>query len=212
MVKRSTLVAVLLAMMMALSGCSVITGDGATYVADEAVVDASAASSTNFTQERSEWQNQTREVEVAGEERTVNVSTHVNAYTGSENESAFVALASPKIEVVGQEMNPLESMSDEALIERLESGFDGQGELADLERKGEYTVDAVGEERTVAVFSATAERGNETADIAIHVTKFTDGDDVVAGVAIHPESSDAVRSGVETMMAAIEHENTESSE
>lgn len=205
MIRRRILIAVLLATTMALSGCSIITGDGATYVAEDVGVDESTVSETNFTLDRTEWQNRSRDVEIAGEERTVNVSTKIKAYTWGERRGAFAALSTPKVSVAGQEMNPLGDMSRKEVIRRLESGFDGQGEIESLERAEEYTVDAAGDERTVTVFSATATREGQERDIMIHVTKFTDGEDIIIGAGVHSADAQQVREDTETMLEGIDH-------
>jgi len=204
MVRRHTLIAVLLATTMALSGCSVISGDGATYVADDVGVDESAVSETAFTLDRTEWQNRSRDVEIAGEERTINVSTKIEAYTWGENRGAFAALATPTVAVAGQGMNPIGDMSNEEVVRRLQSGLDGQGEIRNLERTGEYTVEAVGAKRNVTVFSATATREGKQRDVVIHVTKFSDGDDIVVGAGVHAEGAQRVREDTGTMITGID--------
>jgi hypothetical protein len=205
MIQKRTLIAVLLTASMVLSGCSALTGEGATYVSETVDVDESTVSQTEFTLEREEWQNRSRDVDVAGEERTINVSTYVRAYTWGEDEAAFAVLSTPQISVANQSMNPIADMSNEETIERLQSGFERQGELKDLDRTGQYTVEAVGEERAVAVFSATAVREEQQADVLIHVTKFEDGEDIVLGAAVQPESAPEVRSDVEAMFEGIDH-------
>jgi hypothetical protein len=57
----------------------------------------------------------------------------------------------------------------------------------------------------VTEFTATARRGNETAQVVIHVTKFEDGDDIVVGAGVHAAGDDAVRADVETMLCGIAH-------
>lgn len=205
MIRRQTVIAILLATTMALSGCSVITGDGATYVAEDIGIDESTVSETNFTLDRTEWQNRSRDVEIAGEERTINVSTKVKAYIWGEQRGAFAALATPTVSVAGQKMNPIEDLSREEVIQRLESGFDGQGEIESLEQSEEYTVEAAGEERTVTVFSATATREGQERDIQIHVTKFTDGEDIIIGAGVHAADAEQIREDTETMLEGIDH-------
>jgi len=205
MIRRQTLVAILLATTMALSGCSVITGDGASYVSENVNIDETVVSDTNYTLERVEWQNRSRDVEIAGEQRTINVSTQVKAYTWGESQGAFAILATPTVDVAGQKMNPVADMSNEELIRQLESGFEGQGEIENLDQTDEYTVDAVNDTRTVTVFSATAIRDGTERQILIHVLKFTDGSDIVVGAAVHADGATEVRGDTETMFAGIAH-------
>ena len=205
MIRRHTIIAILLAATLLLSGCSAVTDGETEYVAEDATVSSATVSETDFTLERSEWQNRSRDVEVAGQERTINASTRVEAYRGSDDRGAFAVLSTPAISVAGQSMNPVADMSEREIVERIQRGLDEEGELADLEEVGTDTVTAAGEERTVTEFSATARRGNENADVVIHVTKFEDGDDIVVGAGVHAAGDEDVRADVETMLGGIEH-------
>lgn len=205
MINRTTAIAIMLAVTMALSGCSILTGEGASYVAEESGVDESTVAETGFTLERTEWQNQSRDIDVAGEERTINVSTHVSAYSWGEDEGAFAVFSTPQVNLASQTMNPIAEMSNEEIVERFQDGFEGQDNLQDLEQEEEYTTDIAGEERAVTVFSATAVQDGQEVDVLIHVTKFEDGEDIVVGAAVHPASADQVRTDVETMFGGIEH-------
>lgn len=205
MIKRHTIIAILLASTLLLSGCSAVTSGETEYVAEEVTVSSTTVSDSQFTLERSEWRNRSRDVDVAGQERTINVSTRVEAYRGSEDRSAFALLATPGISVAGQSMNPIADMSEAEIVERLERGLDEEGDLEDLEEERTYTVTAAGGERTVTEFSATARRSDESADVVIHVTKFEDGDDVVVGAGVHAAGDDDARGDIETMLGGIEH-------
>lgn len=203
--KRHTIIAILLAT-VALSGCAAITGDGATYVAERATVADGTIGQTSYGLERAEWQNRSRDFEVAGRERTVEVSTYVEAYTWGEGDrGAFAVLSTPTVQVAGQTLNPIADLSTREMIRRLNSGFEGKGSLEDLERTGEYTVTAAGEERTVVEFSATAVRNGREADVVIHVLRFTDGDDIVVAAAVHRAGADEVRTDTRTMLSGVEH-------
>lgn len=205
MIRRHTIIAILLASTLLLSGCSAITSGETEYVAEEASVSQATVSETGFTLERSEWQNRSRDVDVAGQERTINASTYVEAYRGSGDRGAFAVLSTPAIAVAGQSMNPIADMTEAEIVQRLERGLEAEGDLEDLEEVETYTVSAAGEERTVTVFSATATRGDERVDVVIHVTKFEDGDDVLVGAGAHAAGDDEVRGDVEAMLAGIEH-------
>lgn len=208
MLSTKTLVTVLVVLSMALSGCAVLTGDGASYEADSMEISESAVSETSFTLERAAWENQSRDVEIAGEERTINVSSHARGYTwnGNGTESAGMAIIStPKVDVASQTMNPIADWSEEELIDKLADNLEDQGDLKDIEQEDTYTVDSLGEERTVTEFSATAERNGQEEDVVIHVVKFEHGDDIVIGAAVHPDGQDAVRDDIETMLNGLDH-------
>lgn len=193
----------------------ILTGD-ATFVASPATVDEATLEETGYDLHSAKEYNLTKNVSAGGEERTVTVTNHVREYKrnladlpgdadlpADKTEIARVAvLSTPAIEVLGNTFNPVEEWSEARIARELSAEYD---RIEDVEHTGNRSVESLGEQRTVARFTAEATLvGGATVDVAVHVTKFRHGDDFVVAVAVHPQLVDE-RDRVDAMFGGLSH-------
>jgi len=154
-----------------------------------------------------------RSFDVAGDERTVTVTNQQAQYEktiDAEIElpdrlpgAAFTTLTTPNIEVVGQELNPVADMSNEELLDRIQSRYDG---LENVEIDAEDTVTVLGETTTRTRFLAETRFGGNSVELYLHVSNPVENDEeFVAGAGAHPRFLSSEESAILTMMEAIQH-------
>jgi len=211
---RNVVAAVAVAVMMTTAGCGFILGnDPVEFSASPATVSDEAVDETGYEETNVSEQVISREFEVADQSREVQVTNQLAKYErqldlpqpiGSKRGGVFVALASPKVEVLDQTFNPLDDMSERDILERFETQYEG---ITVGERVGTQEVSALGAERELVKFAGTATLAGNEVDVYIHAAKIEHGDDFIAVVAIYPQQVDSEEEGkVVTMMENLEHE------
>ncbi|MDS0283103.1 DUF6517 family protein [Haloarcula onubensis] len=185
MTRRRTGVVLAVALALSVAGCSgVLVEEETQFVAGEATV--SEAGELSYTHNTTEWQNVTRSVAAAGQEREVTVSNRaelfVNRSADGSPAAAFTVVSSPGITVAGQELSPVAEWSQRDLLDQFAGQFDQYGTVTDVEERETRQVTMLGEEANMRVFNATLEHDNETShDVIVTVARVKhEGDYVVA--------------------------------
>ncbi|MFC7187530.1 DUF6517 family protein [Halorubrum yunnanense] len=199
-----------------LAGCTAldaVTGDGPIeFGAGTATVADATLSETGYDLNDVSEQVVTREFEAAGSTREVRLTNNIAEYDkavdlfGESYQAAvFAALATPKVEVLGQAFNPIADLSPDERAALIADRYEG---VSDLERGSEYTTDILGTDAPVVVYSADGEIEGTgvSVELEFHVGDTVEaGSDYVLPLAAYPAplgDGESVRS----MMNGIEHE------
>lgn len=198
----------------ALAGCTaldVATGEPAEFVAGTATVSDEALADTGYELNEITSETVSQEFEVAGSTREVRVTNRVAEYDravelfGERYQAAvFAALATPRVEVLGQAFNPIADLDNEELAELIMDRYDN---VDDLERSSAYTTSMLDGEVDVTVYTASGEIAGTglAVDIELHVGAPVEvGDDYVLPLGAYPEGFGDGES-VRRMINGIEH-------
>ena len=205
---RRTLAVLGLALLVALSGCSLLTADTLEFSASQATVSDAAAADAGYEEVAVERQTANRTFSAAGQEREVRLTNWVATYqrdlgVGTSPAPGTVAVfATPEVSIAGQTLNPIGSMSDRELLETVLGQY---GDVSDVSEQGTRTVRVLGSESTVVAFDATVRYQGQPVDVTIHLTRVNHGGDYVVAVGVHPALMSADQAGVDTMFEGIEH-------
>lgn len=217
---RRTVLTLALVGVLATTGCiGFLTGsESLEFDASEATVADATVEEQEYSEVRVKPLNIEREFTAAGQTRTVNVTNYIAEYSraaevpllGTDQEVArFIAFSSPQVSIAGQTLNPIDDWSNEELLDRVQNSYSG---LQNIERVGNYSVESLGEERTVTKFSADASFNGQEVPVYVHVTKFQhdgDSEDIVAAVGIYPqrldEDSPTEQARIQALIEGLEH-------
>jgi hypothetical protein len=214
--RRRALAAGGAAALAGLAGCTafdVATGDGPVeFAAGTATVGDATLSESGYELNDVTDETVSREVEAAGQTREVRVTNTVAEYDKAvelfnENYQAavFAAVATPKVEVLGQALNPIAELSTRERAELILNRFENVG---DLERGSQYSTSVLGTDAEVVVYTANGEIEGTGAsvELELHIGEpVAAGDDFVLPLAAYPAAfSDG--ENVRRMMNGIVHE------
>lgn len=209
--RKTYLGGVLLALLVLTAGCSGLLGEDQSFEAAEISVSDDTLSETGYAsaEEREYTFNET--IELDGNETRVSITSRLAGYEKSYDDGPgyFVALATPKAQIVGVNANPLGSADKERIVTEAisrsgEAGIDVSRD--DIEVVGNTTATVLGTEADVTTFGATAERSGTEVDVRIHATRVEHGDDYVIAVGMHPVGASNGASDVIAMFEGIEHD------
>ncbi|QLC34378.1 hypothetical protein EFA46_009210 [Halarchaeum sp. CBA1220] len=212
--RQKQLVAVGLVVLVALSGCSFLSGP-VTFSAEKATVSDQALSETDYEEVAVNQSVITRNFSAAGQSKQVEVTNWIAQYDrsidlgplGSKRAAVFSAVATPQVKVLGQgPFNPVSDYSNEQLVMMLQQNYES---IDNIQHRSNYTATMLGHETTVGTFSAQAKlQGGQSMDVYVHVTKVQDGDDYVIAVAVYPQQLDDQESQrVQTLLGGVQHGN-----
>ncbi|GAA0547133.1 DUF6517 family protein [Halorubrum ejinorense] len=199
-----------------LAGCTaldVATGDEpAEFAAGTATVADATLSETGYELNDVSDQTVSREFEVAGSTREVQVTNTIAEYDKAvelfgENYQAavFAALATPQVEVLGQSFNPIEDLSPDERAALIADRYEG---VSNLERGSQYTTGVLGSDAEVVVYAADGEIEGTgvSVELEFHVGAPVEaGGDFVVPLAAYPAAF-GDGENVRSMMNGIEHE------
>lgn len=201
-----------------LSGCldSVLDGEFE-FTATPASVATETAENRGYEKQKQEEIQIEETVTYDDREQDVSLSNWMTVYakvgeaeSSEEQEIArFVAFSTPQVDVFGQtSLNPVGQMSEEEMIEFAASRADDFADDADVDVRsiGETTVDALGEETSVAKFESTIEIDGHEVDAHLHLTELEHGDDHVIAFAAYPKATDE-EENVHALVRNLEHES-----
>jgi hypothetical protein len=184
---RRTGTVVAACLLLSIAGCTgLVLEEETDFVAAGANV--TGADELGYSHNTTEWQNVTRSVEAAGQEREVTVSSRAELLldrngTGSPG-AAFVVVSSPQVNLAGQELNPVADWSQRDLLTEFSGEFDQYGNLTDVEERETRQVRTLGTEADVRVFNATLDDQNRSHDVVVSVAKVKHEDDYVVAIGI----------------------------
>lgn len=153
-------------------------------------------------------------VGAAGITRNVTVTSWLSGYsrtTGENQTAALLVLSTPDVEVAGESVNPFGRMSDGVLLERVlnaTSGYnisDRMSDVGELRRVGASDKTVLETPATVTTYTGTALIEERRVTALVHIVTVAHGDDVIVGIALHPESMDETAT-VQQLFERIEHE------
>lgn len=205
---RHRLISVALVVMVALSGCALLTGESLEFEASQATVSNSAQDGAGYQEVSVEPETVSRNFSVAGQEREVRLTNWVASYerdlavTTSPAPGTVAVFATPEVSVAGQTLNPLGSMSERELLDMVVQQYDG---LSDPSEQGTRTITVLGEETTVTAYAATVTYQGQDVDVLLHLTKVKHEGDFIVAVGVHPAVMSADQAGIDTMFGGIEH-------
>ena len=199
-----------------LAGCSgQLTADGAAFGAAEASLSASAQSDTGYGHHRTESFTVTREFSRFGFTRTVEVTNVISEYDravelgvlGQRLQAAvFATLSTPQVEVLWKTFNPIADMTTVEIAEQIQQRYD---QISDVREQESFESTLAGETTTVTRFSATANlvAAGIGVDVHLYVSQAVSlGEDLVVGLAVHPQAFGRQRETVEALLAGVDHE------
>jgi len=199
-----------------LAGCTaldVATGDEPVeFSAGTATVGDATLSESGYQLNEVTDQTVSREVEAAGQTREVRVTNTVAEYDkavelfGERYQAAvFAGVATPKVEVLGEALNPIEEYTTRERAELILSRYEGVG---DLERGSAYATTVLDTDAEVVVYTADAEIEGTgvSVELELHIGEpVAVGSDFVLPLAAYPTSF-GDGENVRRMMNGIEHE------
>ncbi len=106
-----------------------------------------------------------------------------------------------KPEQVSATINPLRDRSLSDLANRSQDTYSG---ISDLRHTENITVSVLGNETTLAKYSATATTANGQTDVYLYVVRFRHEGDILIGIALGPQSADDPAT-IRTLAEAIQH-------
>jgi hypothetical protein len=213
MTRRRVAVGLALVALVATSGCiGFLTGsESLTFDSDPVAVSGDAQDESGYDEVRRGTENVTREFEVAGQTREVEVRNHQAEYSrtvsvptvGEQEFARFTVLSTPKVEIAGETFNPVGDWDNRELALRLQQEYDT---IENVREEDERTVTVLGNETTVTRFRADAQtEAGQSVEVFIDVTQVGDGDDFVVAVAVYPTELDGETDRVDTLLEGVQH-------
>jgi hypothetical protein len=198
---------VLLALLVLTAGCSGFLSEDQSFEAANISVSEEALSETGY--ESTEAREYTVS-EDAVNDTEVNITSRLAGYEKAYgNLSGYVvALATPKSEIAGVDVNLLGQWDKKRLVaEALSRSGEADIEVDEdeLETVGTTRTTVLDTDANVTTYETTVTRSGEDTDALVHATRIEHGDDYVIAVGIHPASADSGESDIIAMFEGIEH-------
>lgn len=199
-------------LLLSVAGCTgLLLEEETAFVASEANV--SEADDLAYTHNATEWQNVTRSVEAAGQEREVTVSNRADVFVNRSADGSQAAtvtvVSSPQVNVAGQELNPVAEWSQRDALEQFAGQFGPYENITDIEERETRQVQLLGKGADMRVFNATLERDTGTTnDVVVSVVKVKHEGDYVVAIAVRGIDDDeqgATASDTEALLRRVEH-------
>lgn len=128
-------------------------------------------------------------------------------YQGIEREGAFfVAVSIPDVSVLGRSFNPIADMTNEELLEEFMSEIDSDhADVENISKVDSFTLDSLGDGRTVDVFEGESDFEGEPIDVEIPVASFDHEDDLIVLLGNYPAPLAEESANAEVLMESVEH-------
>lgn len=207
---RTVAACVVLAVLVATSGCTGILSGPITVSSSEVTVSDAALDATGYQHNRTEEMTISREFTVAGQTKRVEVTNWISEYhktvgvqgVGQKPVAAFVAFSSPQVEVLGQSFNPLDKYSNRQLAETFTNRMKRVENVRQVSRRN---VTMLGKTTAVTKFEATVTTAlGVRFDAYLHVTKVKHDGDFVVVVAAYPRQLDG-EDDVNRLIRGVRH-------
>ncbi|NUE02724.1 hypothetical protein HUB97_09525 [Halorubraceae archaeon YAN] len=213
MVSRRQLLGMSIGGVTLLSGCAdFVTGSGPLSVeASPATVPSNTLADTGYEVDREEAQTLREEFAAAGQTREVEATNQLAIYykqfevpdVGETETGVFAAVATPAVEIAGQEFNPVAELDHRELIEMFTEQY---GEVSNLEQRGTETYTILGESVTASLFTAEAVMEGQSVDIRGQIAVMRNADDFIISAAVSPERiHEQAESSTPQLFESIEH-------
>ncbi|WP_436343801.1 DUF6517 family protein [Natronorubrum sp. FCH18a] len=128
-------------------------------------------------------------------------------YQGIEREGAFfVAVSIPDVSVLGRSLNPIADMTNEELLGEFMSEIDSDhADVENISKVDSFTLDSLGDGRTVDVFEGESDFEGEPIDVEIPVASFDHEDDLIVLLGNYPAPLAEESANAEVLMESVEH-------
>lgn len=193
MKRRSLLAGSAAVGVIGLSGCLHSAVDSlANLESTPAGVDQSVVDTTDYQLSGIEELVTDEEIGVPGVSDTIVLTNHLTQYEKSvgvggiteQPTALFSVLATPKVELAGRRLNPVDEMSSRVLAEMIADNYDS---IDDLEHEADEMVTILGQSVNNALFTADAGFAGFSVTLNIHVTEAAErGDDLLVAIGVYP--------------------------
>lgn len=191
--RRSLLAGAAAAGVVGLSGClSTALGSLTSLESTPAGVSQSALESTGYDGVGVKEIVTEEEVDVAGQSEVIAVTSYLTEYEktigiesiAEQAVATFAIFSTPKLDVVGQTLNPVEEMSPRELVDLIADNYD---DLGGIERDTDETITVLDQSITQSQFTAEASLKGIPIDLNLHVTEAVErGQDLLVTVGVYP--------------------------
>ncbi|MFC3958996.1 DUF6517 family protein [Halovivax cerinus] len=199
------------ASLAALAGCTSLLGMDE-HEASPIGVDPDARSETGYPQRRVNDLVIDESVDLVLWSESVSVTNYVVEHEKSvsigplvdQRAAVFVTLSTPKVEVLGRQLNPVEDMETARLVGMIAENYGGLGSPSHVE---DTELSVLDQQVVTSMYRTTATfGGNQEIEVNLHVTEAIDaGDDLAVGIGVYPRQlADRERPNVESLVAAID--------
>lgn len=191
--RRELLAGTAAAGLVGVSGClSGVLGTVTSLESTPAGVSQAALESTGYEAVGIEELVTEREVEAGGQSEVIKITSYLSEYEKqvgidgiAETATAtFAVLSTPKLDVVGQTLNPVAEMSGRELVALIGDNYDS---IDGIEHDGDETVTVLEQSVTKSRFVAEASFAGLPLELDLHVTEAAErGDDLLVAVGVYP--------------------------
>lgn len=202
---------VLLALLVAASGCSGVLSGPVSFSASEATVGDAALDATGYEHNQTAKVGFSRNVSVGGQSKRIEVTNWIAEYerqvelpgVGERPAAAFVTFASPKGEVLGESFNPIARYDDHELAERFGDHLQKSDDVRVVGSRNRTMLGTTTEVTKLAT-TVTTSRGVEF-DAYVHVATVEHEGDVVVAIAVHPRKLSGQEKQVDRLLEGVQH-------
>lgn len=197
--RRSLLAGTAAAGVVGLSGClSTVLGGLTSLESTPAGVSQSALESTGYDAAGVSEIVTEREVDIAGQSEIIAVTNYLTEYEktigieaiAEQAVATFAILSTPKLDVVGQTLNPVEEMSPRELVDLIADNYDN---LGGIEHDTDETVTVLDQSIIQSRFTAQASLSGFPIELNLHVTEAVErGDDLLVTIGVYPRQFQTV--------------------
>lgn len=104
---------------------------------------------------------------------------------GEQRGAVFVILSTPKIEIAGRNVNPVEDKSTAELVELVADNYD---DIENVERVADDEATILEQTTTMSTFTGDAAFNGQSVDVNLHVTEAVEtDDDLLVTIGVYPE-------------------------
>jgi hypothetical protein len=198
----------ILVLLIVSAGCSGLLGEDQSFEATNVSVSDDVLSDAGYENiENSEYTI----TEEGLNDSEVTITSYLAGYEAAYDDGPgyAIALATPRTEIAGIDVNPLGDLDKSTLAAEVMSRsneIETEVNEEDLQRVGDTEATVLDTETNVTTFETTVELSNEAVDTRIHVTRVQDGDDHIIAVGVHPAAVDGAQSDIITLFEGIEHD------
>lgn len=199
-----------------LSGCLGVVGM-ANHESAPAGVEAGAREETRYEQTAVEEIGVEREVPGGGLTGTVSVTNHMTKHEkrvelpplGSKRAAVFHVLTTPKVKILGQQLNPVEEKSSQELVDLVRSNYDA---IDNVSHEGDVDVTVLEQSTTQSRYTADAKFDGQSVRVNLHITEAVEAEgDLLVTIGVYPEDLQMrEKPNVSTLAEAVTTEVDES--
>lgn len=209
--RSQSFAAVLVALLLATSGClGVVTGGDTTFEASPSTIPDATLSETDYERTTNETRTIEENVTVLGQTQTVRVVNHVSEYyktvsipfLGDVDLARLTVVTTPDAQVAGQSVNPLSQFSAREVVGEFSGEAAGVRNLSHLNNR---TVQVLGEDRTVEKFEGTVERNGREVEVFVHAATFEHEGDRLLMIAAYPQTLSDEQENVDELLRSVDH-------